>query len=92
MARKNYKAEEIVSKLRQVDVLVAQGTKVPDAVRSIGVTQMTYYRWRREYGGLQMDQVKRMKELELENQRLRRAVSDLTLDKLILAEAAKGNF
>ena len=92
MARKNYKAEEIFSKLRQVDVLVAQGTKVPDAVRSIGVTQMTYYRWRREYGGLQMDQVKRMKELELENQRLRRAVSDLTLDKLILAEAAKGNF
>ena len=92
MARKNYKAEEIVSKLRQVDVLVAQGTKVPDAVRSIGVTQMTYYRRRREYGGLQMDQVKRMKELELENQRLRRAVSDLTLDKLILAEAAKGNF
>ena len=92
MARKNYKAEEIFSKLRQVDVLVAQGTKVPDAVRSIGVTQVTYYRWRREYGGLQMDHVKRMKELELENQRLRRAVSDLTLDKLILAEAAKGNF
>jgi transposase-like protein len=92
MPRKSYKAEEIVSKLRQVDVLVAQGTKVPDAVRSIGVTQVTYYRWRREYGGLQMDQVKRMKELELENQRLRKAVSDLTLDKLILAEAAKGNY
>lgn len=92
MPRKKYKAEEIVSKLRQVDVLVAQGNKVPDAVRSIGVTQVTYYRWRREYGGLQMDQVKRMKELELENQRLRKAVSDLTLDKLILAEAAKGNF
>jgi transposase-like protein len=72
--------------------LVAQGNKVPDAVRSIGVTQVTYYRWRREYGGLQMDQVKRMKELELENQRLRKAVSDLTLDKLILAEAAKGNY
>jgi transposase-like protein len=92
MARKKYKAEEIVSKLRQVDVLVAQGNNVPDAVRSIGVTQVTYYRWRREYGGLQMDQVKRMKDLELENQRLRKAVSDLTLDKLILAEAAKGNF
>ena len=71
---------------------MAQGNKVPDAVRSIGVTQVTYYRWRREYGGLQMDQVKRLKELELENQRLRKAVSDLTLDKLILAEAAKGNF
>jgi putative transposase len=92
MPRKRYKAEEIVSKLRQVDVLVAQGTKVPDAVRSIGVTQVTYYRWRREYGGLQMDQVKRLKDLELENQRLRRAVSDLTLDKLILGEAAKGNY
>lgn len=92
MPRKKYKAEEIVSKLRQVDVLVAQGNKVPDAVRSIGVTQVTYYRWRREYGGLQMDQVKRLKDLELENQRLRRAVSDLTLDKLILGEAAKGNY
>lgn len=92
MARKRYKAEEIVAKLRQVDVLVSQGTKVPDAVRSIGVTDVTYYRWRREYGGLQMDQVKRMKDLELENQRLRKAVSDLTLDKLILAEAARGNF
>ena len=92
MPRKRYKAEEIVSKLRQVDVLVAQGNKVPDAVRSIGVTQVTYYRWRREYGGLQMDQVKRLKDLELENRRLRRAVSDLTLDKLILGEAAKGNY
>ena len=92
MPRKMHKAEEIVSKLRQVDVLMSQGTAVADAVRSIGVTQVTYYRWRREYGGLQMDQVKRLKDLEVENQRLRRAVSDLTLDKLILAEAAKGNF
>ena len=92
MPRKIHKAEEIISKLRQVDVLMSQGTAVADAVRSIGVTQVTYYRWRREYGGLQMDQVKRMKGLELENQRLRKAVSDLTLDKLILAEAAKGNF
>lgn len=92
MPREIHKAEEIVSKLRQVDVLVAQGTKVPDAVRSIGVTQVTYYRWRREYGGLQMDQIERLKDLELENQRLRRAVSDLTLDKLILGEAVKGNY
>jgi putative transposase len=92
MPRKRHKAEEIVLKLRQVDVLTAQGTSVPEAVRSIGVPEVTYYRWRREYGGLQMDQVKRMKDLELENQRLRKAVSDLTLDKLILAEAAKGNF
>jgi transposase-like protein len=92
MAKRNYKPEEIVSKLRQADVLLAQGSKVPDVVRTLGVTQVTYYRWRREFGGLQTDQVKRMKDLELENQRLRKAVSDLTLDKLILAEAAKGNF
>ncbi len=92
MAKKNYKPEEIVAKLRQADVLIAQGSKIPDVVRTIGVTQVTYYRWRREFGGLQLDQVKRMKELEVENQRLRKAVSDLTLDKLILAEAAKGNF
>ena len=92
MARKRYKPEEIVAKLRQVDVLVSQGQSVVDAVRSIGVTDVTYYRWRSEFGGLKADQVKRMKDLELENQRLRKAVSDLTLDKLILAEAAKGNF
>ena len=92
MARKRHTAEEIVAKLRQVDVLMAQGRPVADAVRSIGVTEVTYYRWRNEYGGLKGDQVKRLKELETENSRLRRAVSDLTLDKLILAEAAKGNF
>jgi transposase-like protein len=92
MARKRYKPEEIVAKLRQVDVLVSQGQSVVDAVRSIGVTDVTYYRWRSEFGGLKTDQVKRIKDLELENQRLRKAVSDLTLDKLILSEAAKGNF
>lgn len=92
MARKRHTAEEIVSKLRQVDVLMAQGRQVADAVRAIGITEVTYYRWRKEYGGLKGDQVKRLKELETENSRLRRAVSDLTLDKLILAEAAKGNF
>ena len=92
MARKRHTAEEIVAKLRQVDVLMAQGRSVADAVRAIGVTEVTYYRWRNEYGGLKGDQVKRLKELETENNRLRRAVSDLTLDKLILAEAAKGNF
>ena len=92
MARKRYKPEEIVAKLRQVDVLVSQGQSVADAVRSIGVADVTYYRWRSEFGGLKTDQVKRMKDLELENQRLRKAVSDLTLDKLILSEAAKGNF
>jgi len=90
MARKKHSPEEIVTKLRQVDVLTGQGNTVAAAVRTIGVTEFTYYRWRREYGGLQGDQVKRLKETE--NARLRRAVSDLTLDKLILAEAARGNF
>jgi putative transposase len=92
MARKRHTAEEIVTKLRQVDVLMAQGRQVADAVRAIGVTEVTYYRWRNEYGGLKGDQVKRLKELETENTRLRRTVSDLTLDKLILTEAATGNF
>ncbi|PNQ19898.1 IS3 family transposase [Agrobacterium salinitolerans] len=90
MAAKRHKAEEIVTKLRQVDVLNAQGKSMAEAIRSIGVTEVTYYRWRSEYGGLKGDQVKRLKELEAENARLRRAVSDLTLDKMILAEAAKG--
>ena len=91
MRKKRHTPEEIVSKLRQVDVLVAQGTPVADAIRSIGVTEVTYYRWRQEYGGLKSSQVKRMKELETENQRLRKAIADLTLDKLILQEAARGN-
>jgi transposase-like protein len=89
---KSHKPEEIVAKLRQVDVLTSQGQTVADAVRAIGVTEVTYYRWRQEYGGLKTNQVRRMKELELENQRLRKAVADLTLDKQILAEAARGNF
>lgn len=92
MARKRYKPEEIVAKLRQVDVLQSQGQSTAEAVRQIGVTETTYFRWRREFGGLKTDQVKRLKDLEAENTRLRRAVSDLTLDKMILAEAAKGNF
>jgi transposase-like protein len=92
MPKKRHKPEEIVAKLRQVDVLVSQGQPVADAIRSIGVTEVSYYRWRREFGGLKTDQVKRMKELEAENARLRRAVADLTLDKLILKEAASGNY
>ena len=92
MGQKRHTAEEIVAKLRQVDVLTAQGRPVAEAVGSIGVTEVTYYRWRSEYGGLKSDQVKRMKELETENQRLRKAIADLTLDKLILQEAARGNF
>ncbi|WP_131197018.1 IS3 family transposase [Lichenihabitans psoromatis] len=90
MPIKRHKPEEVVVKLRQVDVLVSQGKSVAEAVRSIAVTEVTYYRWRQEYGGLKGDQVKRLKELEAENGRLRRAVSDLTLEKLILKEAAFG--
>jgi putative transposase len=92
MPRKRYKPEEIVAKLRQVDVLVSQGQILADAIRQIGVSEVTYYRWRQEFGGLKTEQIKRLKDLELENGRLRRVVSDLTLDKLILTEAAKGNF
>ena len=92
MPQKKHKPEEIVAKLRQVDVMMAQGHSVADAVRSIGVSDVTYHRWRSEFGGLGSDQVRRMKDLEVENQRLRKAVSDLTLDKLILQEAAKGNY
>ena len=92
MAGKREKAEEIVSKIRQVEVLQGQGMTIAEAVRRIGVTQQTFYRWRKLYGGMQRSQLMRLKELEKENQRLRRAVSDLTLDKLILTEAARGNF
>ncbi len=92
MGIKRHKPEEIVAKLRQVDVLTAQGKSIADAVKTIAVTETTYFGWRAEYGGLKSDQVRRLKDLELENARLRRAVSDLTLDKLILKEAARGNF
>ena len=89
MAKKRHKPEEIVAKIRQVEVLTSQGKSIAEAVKT---TETTYFRWRAEYGGLKSDQVKRLKDLELENARLRRAVSDLTLDKLILTEAARGNF
>ena len=92
MARRKYTPEQIISKLREVEVALAQGATVALAVRGIGVTDQTYYRWRREYGGLTVEQAKRLKELEKENLRLRRVVSHLTLDKLILKEAAEGNF
>ena len=92
MTRKHHKPEEIVAKLRQVEVLLAQGKTAAEAVRTIGVTEQSYYRWRSEYGGLKLDQVKRLKELERENARLRKAVSDLTLDKVILKEAASGKY
>jgi transposase-like protein len=91
MARKKaHTPEEIVAKLRQVEVLIGQGKTVADGVRAIGVTEPTYYRWRTEFGGLKLDQVKRLKELERENARLRKAVSDLTLEKVILKEAVSG--
>ena len=89
---KRHKPEEIIAKLRQVEVMTGQGTSMADAIRSIGVTEVTYYRWRSEYGGMKLDQVKRLKELEVENARLRKAVSDLTLDKLILKEALSGKY
>lgn len=92
MANKRPKPEEIVSKLRQVEVLMGQGMSRLDAIRQMGVVEQTYYRWRKKYGGMGVDQLKELKRLQKENERLRRAVSDLTLDKLILKEAARGNF
>ena len=92
MARKRYSAEQIIGHLRQVEVMVNQGRKMDDALREIGVTGNTYYRWRKEYGGLGLDQARRLKELETENGRLKRAVADLTLDNLILKEVSTGKF
>ena len=92
MSNKRPKPEEIVTKLRQVEVLMGQGLSRLDAIRQIGVVEQTYYRWRRQYGGMGVDQLKELKRLQKENKQLRRAVSDLTLDKLILKEAARGNF
>ena len=92
MANKRPKPEEIVTKLRQAEVLMGQGLSRIDAIRQIGVVEQTYYRWRRQYGGMGVDQLKELKRLQKENEQLRRAVSDLTLDKLILKEAARGNF
>ena len=92
MSQKHYRPEEIIAKLREAEVLLGQGHKVPEVVKAIGVSEVSYYRSRKEYGGLNVSQAKRLKDLERENARLRQAVSDLTLDKLILQEAARGNF
>ncbi len=92
MPRKKHSPEQILCKLREVEVALAQGETVARAVRQIGVTEQTYYRWRNEYGGLSIDQARKLKKLEQENARLKRAVADLTLDKLILKEVAEGNF
>jgi putative transposase len=92
MPGKRHSPEQILRKLREVEVALARGEAVARAVRQIAVTEQTYYRWRNEYGGLSIDQARKLKKLELENARLERAVADLTLDKLILKEAAEGNF
>ena len=92
MPQKRYRPEEIIAKLRKADVLLAEGKKVTEVIKALGISEVTYYRWRKEYGGLSVPQARRLRELERENLRLRRAISDLTLDKLILQEAARGNF
>ena len=92
MANKRHKPEEIVTKLRQVEVLVGQGMARIDAIRQVRIVEQTYYRWRKQYGGMGTTQLKELKRLQKENERLRRAVSELTLDKLILTEASRGNF
>ena len=92
MPRKGFRAEEIIAKLREADVLLGQGKKVAEVVKALGVSEVTYYRWRQEYGGsMSVPQARRLKELEKENARLRKAVADLTLDELILQEAGRGN-
>src|ERR1700741_4003354 len=92
MPNKRYKAEQIVTLLRQIEVGIANGKTTPQVCKEAEITVQTYYRWRKEYGGLKLDQAKRLKELERENAKLRKAVSDLTLDNLILKVAAEGNF
>ena len=92
MARKRYSTEEIIRKLREADVLIGQGQNVSDVIRHLGVSDVTYYQWRKEYGGLKIDQAKRLKDLEKENARLKRLLADAELDKSILKEAASGNF
>jgi putative transposase len=92
MPFKKHTPEEIIGKLHDAEIVLAQGGTTADACRRLAIGEQTYYRWRKEYGGLKTDQARRMKDLEKENARLRRAISDLTLDKLILQEAARGNY
>jgi len=92
MSKRGYSAEQIISKLREAEVLIGKGETVGQVCRKIGVTEQTYYRWRKEYGGMRVDQAKRLKEVEQENARLRKLVADLSLDNAILKEAARGNF
>ena len=92
MVRKGFKPEQIIGKLREAEVLLSQGSTVGEASRKLGVTEQTYYRWRKEYGGMQVEQAKRLQELEKENSRLKKLVADISLDNAILKEAARGNF
>ncbi len=92
MVRKTYTPEQIINKLREVEILISQGATSVEASRKVGVTEQTYYRWRREYGGMRVDQARRLKELEKENTRLKKLVAELSLDISILKEAARGNF
>jgi transposase-like protein len=92
MVRKGYTAEQIINKLREVELLISQGSTIGIASKKIGVTEQTYYRWRKEYGGMRVEQAKRLKELEKENTRLKRLVADLSLDNAILKEVTRGNF
>ena len=89
--RRGFKPEQIIGKLREAEVLLSQGSTVGEASRKMGVTEQTYYRWRKEYGGMRVEQAKRLKELEKENSRLKKLVADITLDNAILKEAARGN-
>lgn len=92
MGRHRHTAEQIITKLREAEVLQAKGMSIEEVMRQLGVSDATYYKWRKEYGGLRVDQAKRLKELEQENSRLRKVVSDLSIDNVILKEAARGNF
>jgi len=92
MSRKKYNAGEIIGNLRTIEVLLSKGKVVGESCREVGITEQTYYRWRKEYGGMQVSQARRLKDLEKENVRLKKAVAELTLDKLILKEAAEGNY
>ena len=92
MARQGYTPEQIISKLREAEILLSTGQTIQKAVRQLGVTEQTYYRWRKEYGGMKVDQAKRFKEIEKENARLRKLVADLSLDNAILKEVSRGNF
>ena len=91
MVRKTYTPEQIINKLREAEVLLSQGATIGEASRKIGVTEQTYYRWRKEYGGMRLEQAKRLKEIEKENSRLKKLVADISLDNAILKEAARGN-